>query len=314
MAEVAGSDAAPGETQEANGTWIMLTVRDTGVGMDAETQSRVFEPFFTTKGLGEGAGLGLASVYGVVQQSGGHIAVESAPGLGTTFRVYLPRSGDIPRQTPLSPVAAAVASPASETILLVDDDDSVRLLYGKVLRRQGYTVLEARHATEALVIIERHPAAIQLLITDILMPQMNGLELAQLAIPMRQDMQVLFVSGYSAQVALPADMIADETHFLQKPFTPATLIERVKVMLERGVRSGSATSQRTDPASAFEREPIRNRLSERPLRPTGTSKDPRTDPHRLSATGCEPGVEKQLPTESSPLVKEFAPGSVPSPH
>ena len=202
--------------------------------MDAETRSRIFEPFFTTKGPGQGTGLGLATVYGIVQQSGGHIQVESAPGRGTTFRIYLPRAaGEVD-----SDEAARVelVSRGWETILLVEDDESVRELNGDVLRENGYIVLDARHAGEALVVAERHPGPIHLLLTDVVMPHMNGRELAERATSLRRNMKVLFVSGYMEDGALRRDLLDEHVNFLQKPFSPGHLARKVRAVLGPATR------------------------------------------------------------------------------
>ncbi len=202
--------------------------------MDAETRSRIFEPFFTTKGPGQGTGLGLATVYGIVQQSGGHIQVESAPGRGTTFRIYLPRAaGEVD-----SDEAARIelVSRGWETILLVEDDESVRELNGDVLRENGYLVLDARHAGEALVVAERHPGPIHLLLTDVVMPHMNGRELAERAASLRPNMKVLFVSGYMEDGALRRDLLDEHVNFLQKPFSPGKLTRKVRAVLGPATR------------------------------------------------------------------------------
>jgi two-component system sensor histidine kinase EvgS len=209
---------------------VMLAVRDTGIGMDAEVRSHIFEPFFTTKQLGKGTGLGLATVYGIVEQNGGRIAVESATGQGTTFRVYLPESE---RQASQQDDARDAAERSgSETILLVEDDDDVRQLVHCLLEAGGYRVIAARHAGEALVISERHSAPIHLLLTDVVMPEMSGRELAERLVPQRPGMRVLFVSGHTGDSVLKLGVMHDGVDFLQKPFTSAELAQRVRAILD----------------------------------------------------------------------------------
>jgi PAS domain S-box-containing protein len=210
------------------GEYALLTVTDTGVGMDVITCSQVFEPFFTTKGVGKGTGLGLATVYGIVKQSGGHIEVESDLGRGTTFRIYLPRSDDArAAEVELSPAIRRGA----ETILLVDDDDAVRAVTLVFLRGWGYTVLEAADAAEGLALCERHPS-IALLLTDAIMPVMSGRELAQRATALRPGLRVLFMSGYTEDYVLRHEVQAAAVAFLQKPFTPSSLSQMVRQVID----------------------------------------------------------------------------------
>jgi two-component system cell cycle sensor histidine kinase/response regulator CckA len=213
-----------------SGPYVMLAVGDTGEGMDAATRARVFEPFFTTKGQGKGSGLGLATVYGIVKQSGGYIWVYSEPGHGTVFKVYLPPT-----------LSSSVARPAEggandlagwETVLLVEDEDAVRAFAREVLRRHGYVVLEARHGVDALRVAERHLDAIHLLITDVVLPHMSGRELADRLAPVRPAMKALFMSGYTDHSLLHDDVPAGVA-FLQKPFTPEILARRVRLILDR---------------------------------------------------------------------------------
>src|SRR3954447_1487241 len=209
------------------GRYVMLAVGDTGEGMDAATRARVFEPFFTTKEQGKGSGLGLATVYGMVKQSGGHIWVYSDPGQGTVFRMYLPAV-----EKPVAVDAAPTGdSNGSETILLVEDDEAVRALARAVLLRHRYFVLEARHGVEALVVAERHPDPIHLLVTDIVMPHMSGGELAARLGAVRPAMKTLFISGYSDQV-LVHDPLTHDPAILQKPFTPEVLARKVRSILD----------------------------------------------------------------------------------
>ena len=209
----------------------MLGVSDTGCGMDADTQTRMFEPFFTTKGLGKGTGLGLATVYGIVKQSGGSIGVSSTLGQGTTFKIYLPRiEGAVERLEPLSAPNAALCG--SETILLVEDEEMVRGLAQAILARNGYTVLAAKSVTDALRFAQEELQPIHLLLTDTIMPGMNGPELAQQVLAMRPAMKVLFMSGYTDKVLSSTTAWEPGTAFLQKPFTPQTLGDKVREILE----------------------------------------------------------------------------------
>jgi PAS domain S-box-containing protein len=212
------------------GSYVMAAVRDTGVGMNGDVRSHLFEPFFTTKEPGRGTGLGLATVHGIVKQSGGHLVVESAPGLGSTFRVYLPRAGG---EKPVVPAPAADhAKGGSETLLLVEDDDAVRQLNLEVLRAAGYVMLEARHAGEALVIAERHPGPIHLLVTDVVMPHMSGLELAERLSAVRPGVRVLLVSGYADEAVARHGRSAAALPLLQKPFAPDALLRKARELLD----------------------------------------------------------------------------------
>jgi hypothetical protein len=214
------------------GRYVMLAVSDTGHGMDKETQQRIFEPFFTTKDKGKGTGLGLSTVYGIVQQSGGYVWVYSEVGRGTTFKIYLPRVED--EADPPEPVAGPVATraEASETLLLVEDEASVRELLRELLETAGYSVLEASGPAEALQIVESRPQPIQLLITDVVMPEMTGPELARRLAEMRPGLRMLFLSGYTEGVVADKGLLADGAHFLQKPFTGDALEAKVREVLE----------------------------------------------------------------------------------
>ena len=219
------------------GPYVMLAVSDTGMGMDEETQSHIFEPFFTTKGVGQGTGLGLATVYGIVRQSGGHIRVYSEPGHGTTFKIYLPRIEEIIESGRRAPIPSEFP-PGRETILLVEDEDLVRDLARRVLLQRGYTVLEARHGREALQICEQHRGQIHLLVTDVVMPLINGRELAERLTTLHPEMKVLYISGYTGNIIIHQGLLEPGMAFLQKPFTPAALAHKVRQALD--------TSQRGD--------------------------------------------------------------------
>jgi PAS domain S-box-containing protein len=215
------------------GRYVMLAVSDTGLGMDEETRSCIFEPFFTTKEVGKGTGLGLSMVYGIVQQSGGHIEVESAPGRGTTFKIYFPRveeaapaeAGTAAREVP------AVHPDGKETILLVEDEAEVRTLAGRVLRQAGYAVVEAAGAAEALAVAGSGGARIDLLLTDVVMPGMKGMELAR-SLRKRRPLRVLYMSGYTDSDAIRQAVLEPGTAFLQKPFTPDALVRKVGEALD----------------------------------------------------------------------------------
>jgi nitrogen-specific signal transduction histidine kinase/ActR/RegA family two-component response regulator len=213
------------------GSYVMLAVSDTGCGMDAETQAHIFEPFFTTKGEGQGTGLGLSMVFGIVQQSGGDIWVYSEPGKGTTFKIYFPVAGDRPAQAKHGPTSRQ--STGTETILLVEDEEGVRNLIRTSLQRAGYTVLEARDGNEALLLYERHATSIDLILTDVVMPQMSGRELADRFAAIRPDVPLLFMSGYTAKAIVQHGVLDPQTPFLAKPFTPSTLTAKVRETLDR---------------------------------------------------------------------------------
>jgi two-component system, cell cycle sensor histidine kinase and response regulator CckA len=213
------------------GAYVMLAVADTGEGMDEATRSRIFEPFFTTKEQGKGSGLGLATVYGIVTQSGGHVRVYSEPGHGTVFKVYLPQA-----EATTTPQVVDRDHPAEkkrgwETVLLVEDESAVRALAREVLRRHGYVVLEARHGVDALRLAERHPDNIHLMITDVVMPHMGGRELAERLVAVRPKMKVLFMSGYTDQAVMHRHLTPGSA-FLQKPFTPEGFARKVRSVLD----------------------------------------------------------------------------------
>jgi PAS domain S-box-containing protein len=213
------------------GAYVMLAVGDDGCGMDADTRARAFEPFFTTKPAGQGTGLGLSTVYGIVQQSGGYITVDSESGRGTTFRIYLPRVSAPATAVPPSP-ATASSIRGTETILLVEDEEAVRALAKKILERQGYHVFEARHGADALRVAEQLDGRIDLVVTDVVMPQMNGRELAERLAAVRPGVAVLFMSGYTDDEIIRRGLLDPDMAFLQKPFTAHALARAVRDMLD----------------------------------------------------------------------------------
>jgi CheY-like chemotaxis protein len=219
---------------------VTLSVSDTGTGISEETQAHVFEPFFTTKPTGQGTGLGLATVYGIVKQSDGDIRLRSELGGGTTFVLYLPRlrAADV-RQGRRSP-SAGVDVGGSEAILLVEDDVALRNLALRVLRRAGYTVLEAHSSREAIALGATHPERIDLLLTDVVMPDLNGRTVAERLTTHRPDLRVLYMSGYTDDDVMRRGISAAQTQFMQKPFLPDELLRRVREALDASPPSASA--------------------------------------------------------------------------
>ena len=213
------------------GRHVLLALSDTGAGMDPETRERLFEPFFTTKESGKGTGLGLATVYGIVKQSGGNIWVYSEPGHGTAFKIYLPRA-EAPAEAPAAEPPPAPAPRGTETILLVEDENDLRDLAGDVLTSHGYRVLSAASPSQALGLLDGHAGPIHLLLTDVVMPGMSGRDLAQLLGRRYADLRVLYMSGYTDEAIVQHGVLAPGTHFLQKPFTPDTLTRQARQVLE----------------------------------------------------------------------------------
>ncbi|MCI0545566.1 MAG: ATP-binding protein, partial [Actinobacteria bacterium] len=214
------------------GPHVMLSVTDTGHGMDAETQSHIFEPFFTTKRRGKGTGLGLSTVYGIVDQAGGHLLVYSEPGVGTTFKIYMPRLVDQAVDAIPTPGPTKAARPGVETVLLVEDEESVRTMVSDLLIDTGYKVLEARHGIHALEVAAEHQGPIHLLITDVVMPQMGGGELAQRLTALRPGVRVLFMSGYTDDAIVRHGVLERGTAFIQKPFSLQIFTRRIREVLD----------------------------------------------------------------------------------
>jgi CheY-like chemotaxis protein/two-component sensor histidine kinase len=219
------------ELSVAPGRYVVLEVQDTGIGMDEDTRGRIFEPFFTTKEVGRGTGLGLSMVYGFVKQSGGNITVASAEGKGTTFRIYLPLAPGGAAWTPESP-DGSIAESGSETILLVEDESTVRKFLHSVLTHVGYRVIEAEDGKRALEISGEYGETIHLLLTDVMMANMGGRELADKLSRKRPAMKILFMSGYAEEVLPPGWEGRDGVEFLQKPFSPGMLAQRVRSVLD----------------------------------------------------------------------------------
>ena len=248
---------APGESPLAPtfapGAYGVLRVRDTGVGMDAETRRMIFDPFFTTKAVGQGTGLGLATVHGIVEQSGGHVLVESEPGSGSSFRVFLPRAeGSITAEA--APDTLPPSTGRQATVLVVEDEQLVRSVIVRTLeRRGGFTVLQAADGEEALELADRCQGTIHLVVTDVVMARMGGPELIERLIEIRPGICVLFISGYSRNAVLPAANVGRGVDFLQKPFTASELVDRVTHLLAHAASEKDRPA--TPPSSGSRRAP-----------------------------------------------------------
>jgi len=222
-------------TQLASGPGVRIRVEDTGVGMSDEVRTHLFEPFYTTKDVGKGTGLGLATAYGIVQQSGGEITVESELGKGSVFLIDLPQGNGVPA-VPELPVAPH-AHGGSETVLLVEDDEAVRTLTRRVLELQGYAVLTAQNGQVAQELSRSHPGRINLLLTDVVMPGISGPKLAEQLMAERPDLRCIFMSGYAASKLEGKHLVPAGSAFLQKPFSAALLFRRVREALDSGTPS-----------------------------------------------------------------------------
>jgi CheY-like chemotaxis protein/two-component sensor histidine kinase len=217
------------------GPHAMLAVTDTGQGMSQAVSTRIFEPFFTTKEVGKGTGLGLSVVFGIVKQSGGSISVYSEPGVGTTFRIYFPQVAQTGAESAPGPAPAEEIAllRGSETILLVEDEAAVRIFAASVLRRQGYEVLEAHNGLEALELLQSTKAGVQLLVTDVVMPQMGGPELVARLRDLSATLPILYMSGYAERAVVHNGLVKSKQAFLQKPFTPIVLARKVREVLDK---------------------------------------------------------------------------------
>jgi CheY-like chemotaxis protein len=223
------------------GNYVMLAITDTGVGMSPEVKARVFEPFFSTKGVGQGTGLGLATCYGIIKQSGGHIGVYSEPGRGTTFKIYLPQ---VPDETTVPPLVRELADlpHGTETILLVEDDAALREMAAEFLRRLGYQVLVAADGLNALNLVgQRGKEPLDLLFTDVVMPQLNGKELSERVLALHPETRILFTSAYTENAITHQEVLGPDAAMLQKPFTPSALALKVREVL--AARNGGVVHQ-----------------------------------------------------------------------
>jgi CheY-like chemotaxis protein len=231
-ANVSLDDAyARGHISVTPGPYVMLAVTDNGMGMDAETQMRIFEPFFTTKAMGKGTGLGLATVYGIVKQSGGHIWVYSELRKGTTFKVYFPQVEGMAVNV-IQPGAQCGDSRGTETVLVAEDEDSIRQLVRDVLTSKGYLVLEAKSGAEALAASHAHSGTIHLVLTDVVLPQMSGPDLAEQWALQRPETKIIYMSGYTNNAICDHGLLDKNLAFIEKPFTPQNLVKKVREVLD----------------------------------------------------------------------------------
>jgi len=224
------------------GRYVMLAVSDNGCGMEADVQERIFEPFFTTKPIGQGTGLGLSTVYGIVKQSGGYIWVYSEPGEGSVFKVYLPQARVASEPDEPTTEFVTPSGRGSETILVIEDEPIVRNLACRGLRDHGYDVVEARNGAQALRYVREHPQMIELVISDVVMPEMGGRELGQLLAKFDPELPILYMSGYTGEDVVQRGLLDPGAPFQQKPFTPAGLALKIRAMLDQNRRRRSTVS------------------------------------------------------------------------
>jgi len=246
--ETAAVDLEATSVPEADvlpGRYVMLAITDTGSGMSAETERRLFEPFFTTKETGKGTGLGLSTTYGIVKQSKGYITVDSALGRGTTFKIYWPRSEDQALAQPADPVAAEPVKGASETVLLVEDELGVRRLAKRILDQAGYRVLEAANGDDAETVFAGHVSAIDLIVTDVIMPGCGGLELLARLQCQAPALRVLYMSGYAEKVGVRGSGNGCGVPFIQKPFTAEEFLRQVRLALDCPDAGGVSSVERS---------------------------------------------------------------------
>ncbi|MEW6201389.1 MAG: ATP-binding protein, partial [bacterium] len=225
-----GEEYAANHFDVKPGNYVMVAVTDSGCGMSKELQSRIFEPYFTTKEKGEGTGLGLAIVYGIVKQNGGHIWVYSEEGKGTTFKIYFPQTEETVDDVVI-PVDVPKPKRNIETVLIVEDEDALRSFLTRIFKRKGYNVLEARHGGEALRVCQKHPGHIDLMVTDVIMPEMSGQELTKRIMPQRPGMKVLYMSGYTNNTIVKHGFLEPGTHFIEKPFSMSAIEQKAREML-----------------------------------------------------------------------------------
>jgi PAS domain S-box-containing protein len=219
-------------TELGAGSYVRLSVSDTGIGMSKKVQDHIFEPFFTTKASGQGSGLGLSTVFGIVKQSGGHIFVDSDPGNGSTFKIYFPASREQPIKVATSSNLVPINLTGAETILLVEDESAVRMFVARALRQQGYQVLDAGNGGEALVVAEQHDGVIHLLLTDVIMPRMSGKQLSERLRALRTDLRVLYMSGYAEEIIAPHGVLEAGAAFIEKPLTAEALGRKIREVLD----------------------------------------------------------------------------------
>ncbi|MGH1346303.1 MAG: ATP-binding protein [Nannocystales bacterium] len=228
--EISEGGVTEGKTTVPPGSYVMISMTDTGCGMNEETQNQMFEPFFSTKA--QGTGLGLSTVFGIVKQSNGYLRVDSEVGKGTTFKVYLPRV-DTPAATPKPQRAKALPLAGSERILLVEDEEMVRRAVSRILRARGYDVLEAVHGGDALEVAGEHGQQIDLVLTDVIMPEMGGRELAERLTVRWPGLKVVYMSGYTDDAVVHQSVLDEGVAFVQKPFTPSALLSKIRAVLDR---------------------------------------------------------------------------------